>query len=430
MLVFLLANVAVSTPVYARDCQRGQVSHPASQSEAEILHMPMGTDVCPADVAVGINNISGEAYQYLYSISTKSDTADLAHVHGLNSTFAICSANFLKAFTQKYGGVQVTSTWRSADDQHRVSTSPTSNHTRGLALDVHPASHAQADYDRLRDFAIANKQFGVCFARPTYNDAPDRPHMTAAGIGSRTENCDQFGITRLCDEGGTFDPNQVHDAVPTQQSPLTPTVTAALTDGLRKLFSPEKPQPQTQPQLPSTPLPSASQPTSAFNPPPPSSDGNNGNAGNTNSSGPTAGPSPAEHPTITTPPPAISDLLTDLALPTMTASTTATGTPIALIHALNNTTSLAPEAAPEVQSAPLPQPAQEAVSPTPHPQPSTFITDDLKDSSQQAYAPTAKNTFIFQTLETLKQILLKAIALLQPFRGLGRTAHTTTAMME
>lgn len=171
----------------------------------------------------GITMEAGQAKEYIYNISTKVNTADKNHVSHLDNGFAVCAAQFFRAFQAKYpqyAPLLVTSTWRSPQDQERVSSSPTSNHTRGYAIDVHPkgnsltGNEAQKGYDALRDFAIANKQYGVCFARPQYEGSEDRPHMTAAGIGAVKEDCGKYGITKLCDAGAKYDFNDAKVPIP------------------------------------------------------------------------------------------------------------------------------------------------------------------------------------------------------------------------
>lgn len=215
LLAFLVALVPVlsqaaggATPATSgggtTPCGPGQRLTTADDAVVKNGTLKVGTCYNPNDVGIGQG--AEDAKAYLYSISTKINTADKEHIGKLNDSFAICAARFFKAYTSKYGTVQITSAWRSGADQARVSTSPTSNHTRGLAVDVHPANQ---NYDQLMNFAKDNPQFGVCFARPMYNGRPDLPHMTAAGIGSRTEDCSKYGITKMCDAGGAFDPNAV-----------------------------------------------------------------------------------------------------------------------------------------------------------------------------------------------------------------------------
>ncbi len=425
--------VLMPTSAFAIRCSDGAESIPATSAQA-VNGVKVGDPVCSVDQQAGITDAAGEAKRYLHSISTKVNTADQEHINKLNSTFATCAAEFLKAYTQKYGEqMTITSAWRSQADQQRVSTSPTSNHTRGLAIDVHPASRSQSSYDRMRDFAIANKQFGVCFARPMYNGSEDRPHMTAAGIGSRTEDCNKYGITKMCDAGGKFDPSQAQE---TAQGPVQ-TPTSGLTDALRQYLGGGQQPASTQapaftaaPATGATPtggsIPTAAQPASITQPgytAVPASSGSSGSSGGTIPAT-IAVPAYQQSGIIqATPVSNIIDtprreqpqqdplaLLNTLARPT-TPTQTATGTPLSL----NTDTTQNIGTIPSVTIAPIPTPAStSSYALTPNIQ--TFTSQDLRYSDTGGmYTPPQNTTLVARTLETLRQTLVAILAKLQPF---------------
>jgi len=374
----------------------------------QLFNLPAGTVQQSVDQQILMSPQVCAAYQYLYSISTKVNTADLGHIAHLNKTFAVCAAEFFKAYSQKYSvSLQITSAWRSAADQQRVSTSPTSNHTRGLAIDVHPSDQ---NYDRLRDFAIANKQFGVCFARPPYNGSPDLPHMTAAGIGSVTENCDKYGITKMCDDGGTFDPNSVQEAATAGPETVPLTTPASAPDLIRQyLGAGQQPQTGSVPVTAAQPYPtSVSSPISS-----PVSTGipaSNGVASNT--SVPVT-----ENPTTIAVPGLISDtlaagtysssgtssqaaidLIGALAFPTTTAAAVPTGAPLTLNTIRESDLQATPSAAPDTQL----QQGAYTLAPAGT---QTFTSQDLQYSPESSFPAQSSNSVTSRLLSVIRQVV-------------------------
>lgn len=430
----LLGLFLLPTSAQAIRCSDGSESVPATSAQA-INGVNVGDPVCPADIQGGITNAAGEAKEYLYSISTKVNTADREHINKLNSTFAVCAAQYAKAYTQTYGEtLQITSAWRSRADQARVSTSPTSNHTRGLAIDIHPASRSQASYDRMMNFAAQNKQFGVCFARPNYNGSPDMPHMTAAGIGSRTEDCNKYGIAKMCDAGGPFDPSQVHEAA---QGPVR-TPTSGLTDALRQYMgggqqpaNTQTPAPTASPATGAAPaggsVPTAAQPASIAQPGYTAVPASTGSGGSGGAAVPATIAVPSyQQPSIAQPTPVsvMLDaprqdpprqdsfaLLNALARPTTTTIQTATGTPLSLNTEIIQNIGTLPTASPTPRIIPA------STSPYAlHPPVQTFTSPDLRYSGTgSTYAPPQNTTLIARTLESLRQTLMNLLASLQPF---------------
>jgi len=106
----------------------------------------------------------------------------------LNPAFALCAANFLRAYEANVAPIQISSAFRSPAQQkcvcptavagrcgapgvYNASTRTVvggSNHQRGIALDINTAS-----YTKLHAFARANPSFGVTFPLPT----KDAVHM-------------------------------------------------------------------------------------------------------------------------------------------------------------------------------------------------------------------------------------------------------------
>lgn len=457
LVLVLIAPLSVNAQ--SAKCVGGVQSHPATAAEAAAATdgsiIAGVTQVCPTDAAVGISADAGSAKEYLYSISTKTNTADKYHISQLNSTFAVCAAAYAKAYTQAFGEtLQITSAWRSAEDQKRVSTSPTSNHTRGLAIDIHPASRSQASYDRMMNFAAQNKQFGVCFARPSYNGSPDRPHMTAAGIGSNTENCAKYGITQMCKEGGTFDPNQVNTDTPT--GPVQQTPTGAVSDLLKQYLggSQQQGQPTQQPSTIAAPasnsIPASSQPFSASQPSTiatPAASGVSTNAGVTTSATPATIATPVTNSTgnISTPVnvseqlPTVTrtasgtttsalDLIASIASPTTyTVATTAVGAPLALNNDLYADTGDI-ETNPRVETD-LHNLAAEATTLGPAGQ-QTFTSSDLQFSQGDRGSQTlVTQSTLSKTLALLKLALTKLLALVKPFGTRGTALEIQSSEM-
>ncbi|PIR83831.1 hypothetical protein COU18_02000 [Candidatus Kaiserbacteria bacterium CG10_big_fil_rev_8_21_14_0_10_51_14] len=162
----------------------------------------------PSDTIVGES--VGEAKRYLLSIARGlPDThapPDEAHIARLNNTLAICAARFFSAYRQQYGPVTVTSAYRDgpSGENERAGGAPGSNHTRGLAIDVHPSGPGSS-YETMWRFASQNPQFGVCFPHQDggahTTGYRDRPHMILAGIPGSSEAaaCARQGVVRACD---------------------------------------------------------------------------------------------------------------------------------------------------------------------------------------------------------------------------------------
>src|SRR3989344_3274849 len=81
---------------------------------------PAGSFVCPQDYQQSsVTPESGTAKEYLKSLprqavggSTCAPPGRDENIDRLNSTFAICAARFLKAYTSRYGSIVITSAYR------------------------------------------------------------------------------------------------------------------------------------------------------------------------------------------------------------------------------------------------------------------------------------------------------------------------------
>lgn len=235
------------------------------------------TPYSAVESVLGITNNVADAKQYIKSIARDlrgscAPVSTASNIDNLNNTFAVCSANFFKAYEATYGkgSVIVVSAFRDG----RAGTAPDgsgrsanqcaggvaeSNHTRGVAMDVNPGPGG--DYDTLYDFARNNPQFGVCFPRPPYRGRVDLPHMVLAGIGgSEGERCARQGVSRACSGAPAFTGAQANT------SPLAP---GNVANTLRQLLGQQPPtnpyeNPFTQtPTTPTLPTPSVTGPTSS-----------------------------------------------------------------------------------------------------------------------------------------------------------------------
>ncbi|MFA7309355.1 MAG: D-Ala-D-Ala carboxypeptidase family metallohydrolase, partial [Candidatus Paceibacterota bacterium] len=205
-----LFTSALITPVAS--CPPDSRKATADDAVVKNGQVQLGTCYNPNDPNLGQS--VEEAKGYLLSIArglpgTKAPP-DQSHINNLNSTFAVCAANFLKAFSKTYGPVTLSSAFRCGPNSPASITcnrgenaaaggASSSNHQLGLAIDVSPAS---GDFQRIWNFAKANPQFGVCF--PYLGS--DRPHMALAGTNTgEASKCAAQGITRICSGAPNFD---------------------------------------------------------------------------------------------------------------------------------------------------------------------------------------------------------------------------------
>lgn len=434
----------------------GVPCHAATAAEA--ASVPGGaiitgvTQVCPGDAQIGINADVGQAKQYLKSLPRTGSATDDSNMDKENDAFAICAANFLKEYQQRYGGVQILAAYRSPAYDAKMcvnnpacgalmnNPNPNGNHQRGLAMDVKATT---ADQQTLALFARNNPQFGVCFpftlGGVTGAGTPDTVHMIlAGGPGSESSGVGCRGVTRACD-AGHFDPNSVQGAGPVSPtSPTTPsTPTSGFGDLVRQYLGGGQ-QPQTG-AIPATGAQSYpySVPATITQP---GSGGTPASAAvpaTTGVSGTTAVPAGGSVP--------VSSVPTTIAVPTSPVSdtlSTNTQTPgstttsaIDLIGALANPSSAAP---PQTPGAPLalngdlqnnaglvqsvggnadasPQPGAYTFAPAGT---QTFTSEDLQYGASDSLGATQNTTF-GSTLDSLKRILIILLGWLQPFGAYG-----------
>lgn len=152
-------------------------------------HKAQAVLVIPKDITRYESLISGDvkaAKDYLKTkINRTGRTSCSPHpftvdnsIDPLNPAFALCAANFMKAYEQSVGVTRISSAFRSPAQQRCVCPTPKagtcggagtynpttrtveggSNHQRGIALDVNVS-----DYSKLHEFARINPNFGITF---------------------------------------------------------------------------------------------------------------------------------------------------------------------------------------------------------------------------------------------------------------------------
>lgn len=341
---------------------------------------------------------------------------DDRNIDRLNDAFAICAAQFLKDYTNRYGrnSIVIRSAFRdgargSGPDGRQSANqcaggAGASNHTRGTAMDVQAVP--QDTYQRLWRHASDNPQFGVCFP---FQDRPlpgypngDRPHIILAGIGgSEGALCDQQGVTRAC--SGAPPTNIV--ARPPPPGPPLGLGNTARTSLLGTGFGlVSQPPPYTQPILPPQPFMQQQPLLGAFNNPAPlpqpTQQGVSSQITNTNTN------SNTNQSTSTS----VADRLLELAFGTSSSPTSSTGlatsAPIIISGAnagvitgsQQNTTTQAWTTG-GIQSV-----GQQ-----------TFVSNDLRSQPQQNGFAATSDTRFQQTLATLKTALTMLLAYLTPF---------------
>ena len=222
----------------------------------EAAGYPPGSQVCPSVYQQsGVTPESGQAKEYLKSLpkeaKSRCGTESDESIGRLNAQFSICAANFVRAYQSTYGDpIRVNSAFRLPQQQVCVCQGEKglcgkpgkvdpksgvvvggSNHQRGVAIDITPASR---DYARMQAFARSNPKLGVFFP----HGMGDRVHLEPATVAcGRGQNVAVPGATNA-----------------TPSSPITNAIRNAI-----------NPQPALQP-APVQPPPQQTQPASA--PPP------------------------------------------------------------------------------------------------------------------------------------------------------------------
>lgn len=128
------------------------------------------------------------------------------NIDKLSAPFAISAAAFLSAFVEMHGQVTITSAYRSAQEQScvcegergpcagrprviklkkkkRIIVRSTSNHQRGIALDVRAGTGSEDEFACMHEFARFNPQFGVRFPM----GLRDKPHMEPTTTAARND---------------------------------------------------------------------------------------------------------------------------------------------------------------------------------------------------------------------------------------------------
>ena len=198
----------------------------ATAADAVVKNGTVSAGTCYDPNAVGIGQTPEEAKLYLKSLprqavggSRCAPPENDANIDMLNDTFATCAARFLKTYQERYGYIVIRSAYRSPSGNACAGGASGSNHQKGLAMDVNPAS--QDLYPTMWQFARSNPQFGVCF--PYLGG--DRPHMALAGTGTgEAAKCAGQGVTQACT--GSFDPSSIRT--------VSGSPSSGLADGIRQ----------------------------------------------------------------------------------------------------------------------------------------------------------------------------------------------------
>jgi len=250
LAVFISIFSVGSMYVFAQSgCHLMSESEAATARSAGNTAAKAGVQVCDSDQKIFTQD-AAVAKEYILSIAeglqgTKAPP-DRAHIEKLYSPFAVCAANFFKAYSQRYSRLIVRSAYRDgpSGENQRAGGVPGSNHTRGIAIDVNPVN---GDYPTLWNFARSNPQFGVCFPHL----GTDRPHMILAGTGgNEAAKCASQGVVQAC-SGSGFDPSAIRPA----SGSISPT--SALSEQIRRAIS--TPPPPPPPQLPTQQQPISQQ---------------------------------------------------------------------------------------------------------------------------------------------------------------------------
>lgn len=191
-----VAIAAILFPTHLHASAGSECVRKATATDVAALayRIQVGDCMDAATIAVTKPDQSSEAKAYLKTVprteKSQCGTASDDSIDRLNPAFAICAANFLKAYQSQYGSVTITSAFRTPAQQKCVcpvyrpgTCGPVgtydpvtktvvggSNHQRGIAIDMHPSN---GNYQQMKEFADANPSFGVGF--PLY--PKDKPHM-------------------------------------------------------------------------------------------------------------------------------------------------------------------------------------------------------------------------------------------------------------
>ena len=403
-------------------------SRPATEAECKMITDAGGScqvGVTPYDPNTpGLSMSGAQAKEYLRKLPCPGGKCDFGS--NFNDKFAVCAAQFLEAYQKRHGAIRVNSAYRSADHERTLcrnnprcgaqmnNSNPTSNHIKGVAMDVQPAN--EADYSKMWDLARTNPQFGVCFPFEdgTRSGFRDRPHMILAGFApgsSEVRSCTSLGYGNQPCSGGP--PLNVTTPPPSQNVP-----TASASNYFRNAFG-MQPQPYYQPPLPPQPytqqqslLNSFSQPMQPQTQQPIGVSGqiitNTNSNQNTNTSSSSAT--------------SVGDQLLQLAFGTSSSPSASTGlaTSVPLVITSGNSGSIVSTQQPVGTNNQQPVGSIQSVGQQ------TFVSNDL--GTQQPIATQTYNSRLQETLGTLRTALTMLLNYLTPFSA--RTQPQTIVDLE
>src|SRR3989344_7444870 len=115
-LAFALSAALLLTSFFASAATTGIPCTTRLPTAAEVAAgAPPGIAACPSDFKTAIGD-DGSAKAYFNSVPKKPLSScappTQANINRLNPSFAICAANFLKAYRERYGEVYITSAFR------------------------------------------------------------------------------------------------------------------------------------------------------------------------------------------------------------------------------------------------------------------------------------------------------------------------------
>ncbi len=276
-VAILLAYTLYISPWFAAAVTGMQNCHPSNPEE--IAQGFVGVR-CDSDRAA-VSDESIEAKRYLKSLpkqfagssSYDCKTYEDKNVDRLDPAFAVCAANFLRAFTDAGGRVTITSAHRSPQDQVCVCKGETGmcgralpvdssgrpiggrgvGHQYGTAMDVRSGNASDADYSAMQNFARTHPQFGIHFPF----GMRDRPHMEPASA--------------RCSTGG-YSVGNLSSAERSTQGAAT-NAASGLLSSVSSLFRPHEsnesvtPPQSSLPSMPSNTVDTAYEPATETNPP-------------------------------------------------------------------------------------------------------------------------------------------------------------------
>jgi len=370
-----------------------------------------GTKVCrsAANKDLAADCSVPEPKKYLLA---RLDGKPAEEVTGMGNVFACNLAKFIDAAQKQNITIRIWSGARKfisgSTNCQRLNCQP-STHEKGCAADI---SFNGDGINRPKDPNKCTNETIICRNNPGcvwahdnavkmglqfrlmpqsgFGDCPEPWHIELAGARGSDAPADQ----RCPDVAGAATPGGIQDPSPGASSPMS-----SIGNAMRNFFSPPPPP------IATTAISPTMNPTQYFTP------------------AATSQPSPSGTITISDNPPeapkAVSELITAIASgdTTAKATTTATGTPIALIDALGNTAGLHPGATPTSTATRT----IAVASLTPN---DTFVSQDLSKTPVQNVLR-GNSTFVI--LEALRQTLIRLLAIIKPFGGVRNSRPVITS---